>query len=164
MASDLTTILATALTGLMGVLIGAITNHQLNAKYSRKDMVFKKKLEYFEKIVETLEKNKKIYHNALYKIEDSKKKNEIEDILEELKQNRQNFLVMASPLYFDTRRFSDKIINFVEIEKGIFNKISNIKNNKEKSRIIQELREDLERLNNLSSWIIRDMKRELTKK
>lgn len=71
---------------------------------------------------------------------------------------------MASPLYFDTRKFSSKIINFVEIEKEIFNKISNIKNNKEKSKIIGGLRKDLERLNNLSSWTIMDMKKELAKK
>jgi hypothetical protein len=162
MALDITTVLTTAITGLMGVLVGAVTNHQLSAKYNRKDLIFKRKLEYFEKVVETMEKNKKIYYNILRKIQNSKNKKEIEKIVKELKENRENFFIMASPLYFNTERFSERIKSFVVIEKDIFESISTIQQNS-KDKTIKKITDDLEGLNKKSQEIIFNMKIELMK-
>jgi hypothetical protein len=102
-----------------------------------------------------------MYHNALCKIQNSKNKKETENIILELKQNRNNFFIMASPLYFNTRRFSDEIVSFVDIEKNIFENISKIRSNNKET--IEKIKEDLEGLNRKSKEIIFDMKRELKK-
>ena len=165
MALDLTSGTLTAVVGLVGVLLGALigpfTNHQLGAKYNKKDLIFKRKLEYFERVIETIEKNRRMYYNSLCRIETIKNNKEIEIIIEELKQNRKNFLVMASPLYFNTKNFSEKIKSFVDIEKDIFDKVSEIKDNKQKAKIIEELKDNLEILNKKGDEIIFAMKREL---
>ena len=165
MVLDITSGSLTAVVGLVGILLGALigpfTNHRLGATYSRRDLIFKRKLEYFEKVVETMERNKKMYHNALCKIQNSKNKKETENIILELKQNRNNFFIMASPLYFNTRRFSDEIVSFVDIEKNIFENISKIRSNNKET--IEKIKEDLEGLNRKSKEIIFDMKRELKK-
>ena len=167
MAFDITTGSLTAIVGLVGVLLGAFVgpfmNHRLNNQYGRKDLIFKRKLEYFEKIAETIEQNKRIYHHAIGRIDFLKNSKEVNKVIEELKQNRKNFLIMSSPLYFNTRRFSEKIIDFVRIENEIFNRISELKNvnlNKKHS-LIEQLNENLERLNRKSQEIIIEMRKEL---
>lgn len=168
MVFNITSGTLTAMVGLVGIILGALMgplmNHRIGLRYSRRDLIFKRKLEYFEKIVETIEKNKKIYNNSISKIESSKTNSQINLIINELKQNRQNFFVMASPLYFNVKIFSDRIIEFVAIEKDILDKISEIKDNKNKDKKIQEIKKDLEALNRKSQEIIIDMKRELAKK
>jgi hypothetical protein len=61
-----------AIIGLIGVLIGALLSPyiltKLNAQHSRTGLIFQRKLEYFEKIVETMEKNRKMYTNAIAKL------------------------------------------------------------------------------------------------
>jgi len=163
MALDLTSGILTAIMGLIGVLLGALigpfTNHQLGIRYNKRDLLFKRKLEYFEKVVETMEKNKRMYQNVILRLEDSDIKQK-KQILEELKQNRINFFIMASPLYFNTQKFSDKIIDFVDIEKDIFESISNIK----KAEEINNLKRKLEDLNRKTYEIILEMKKELARK
>lgn len=159
----------TAIVGLIGVLAGTVisprVNHQIGARVSRQDLLFKRKLEYFEKIVETIEKNKRMYQAAIGKIECIESNKEIKKVIEELKQNRKNFLIMASPLYFDTRRISETIIRFVRVEKEIFNRISALedKEKKELPVLIESLKELLEILNRRGNGIILEMKRELSK-
>ena len=74
---------------------------------------------------------------------------------------------MASPLYFNTKTFSEKIIRFVRIEKNIFNGINRLKekdiNKKIKEKTIEHLREDLKRLDKKGDEILLEMKKELSK-
>jgi len=128
-------------------------------------LLFKRKLEYFEKIVDTIEKNKRIYHQAVGKIENSSNSKEIKEIVGELKKNRKNFLIMASPLYFDTQKLSEKIIRFVRVEKEIFNRVSSLenKNKKDIPVLIEQIREIIGILNKRGNEIIFEMKKELSK-
>ena len=47
---------------LIGILVGTIISpriqHKMGVQHGKKEVLFKKKLEYFEKIIETIEKNK----------------------------------------------------------------------------------------------------------
>lgn len=168
MAWDITAGSLTAIVGLVGVLLGALVgpfmNHRLSVRYNRRDLIFRRKLEYFEKISETLEQNKRRYHNAIGRIEFVKDNKEINLVIEELKQNRKNFLILSSPLYFNTRVFSQKIVEFVNIEKDIFNRILNIKEGKDKDTEIQKLKDNMQELNRKSQEITLEMRKELTRK
>lgn len=159
----------TAAIMLLGILVGTLISpkiqHRVGREYGKKDLLFKKKLEYFEKIIETIEKNKRMYHQTICRIEEAKNKKEMEKIIEESKKNRKNFLIMASPLYFDTRKFSEKIINFVRIEKNIFNQMDKLKtkNKTEQEKGIERLEEGLRLLNNKGKDILIEMRKELSK-
>ena len=82
----------TAAIMLLGILVGTLISpriqHRVGMQHSRKDVIFQRKLKYFESIAETIEKNKKLYNSLIFKIEDSKTKKQIEEILEELKKER----------------------------------------------------------------------------
>jgi hypothetical protein len=165
MALDLNVI--TPFVGLMGVIIGAVIsqyfNHKLGSKTVRADIFFKKKLEYFEKIAETIEKNIRIYKNSILSIKEAKDKAEVKEIIKVLKKDRENFLIKASPLYFNIKNFSGSIIDFVEAEKAIFEKIENIDKTKKISdkREIEVLIQRLDKLKYHGSLIISKMKKEL---
>ena len=55
-------------------LTGAVVNNRLSAKNKKSEFIFQKKAEYFEKIVDSLENNLKLYHNAIEKVQNSNKK------------------------------------------------------------------------------------------
>jgi hypothetical protein len=137
----------------------------MGIEYSRRDLIFKRKLDYFEKILETIEKNKKVYDLAIKKIESSKNKMEIKNVLNELKQNRKNFMAMSSPLYFDVKNISERIIRFVRVEKEIFDRVSSLKNKdkKELPILIEQLKENIKRLNQRGDEILIEMKKELSR-
>ncbi len=167
---DLTPYLTAAIM-LLGILVGTLIspriNQQVNTQYNKKSLIFQKKLEYFEKITETIEQNKKLYSQITGKIESSKNNKEIEKIINELKKNRQNFMVMSSPLYFHTRElknFSEKITHFVRIEKQFFNELSEMKEKDKwkKEELIERFREGQKKLNKIGNDIILDMKRGLS--
>ncbi len=158
----------TAIVGLLGVLLGALLspymNNRLNARYSKVGLMFQRKLEYFEKIIETMEKNRKMYANAICKLENVKRSSQIEKIIEEIKKERKNFQKMASPLYFNTQKISEKIIYFVRIEKNIFILISELKEHEDKQEnIIERLKDDLRKLNRKGNEILIEMKKELSR-
>lgn len=158
----------TAIIMLLGIIVGTIisprVSHRIGTEHSRKDLIFKRKLEYFEKIIETMEKNRKMYVNAIFKLEDTLTNSQTNKIIGEIKKERINFLKMASPLYFNTQNFSEKIIYFVRIEKDIFNLISELKENKDKKEnIIERLKENLEKLDKKGNEILIEMKKELAK-
>ncbi len=163
---DLTPYL-TALVMFVGILVGTLISpriqQRMGIEHGRKDLLFKKKLEYFEGIVNTIEKNKRIYYKAISRIEFSKSNKEIYKIIEELKKGRENFLILASPIYFNTKNFSEKIVSFVRIEKDIFNKIPELKKIKEKKRIMDQLKENLKSLNRRGEEIVLEMKKELSR-
>lgn len=157
----------TALVMLLGILVGTLISpriqHSIGKEYNQRDLIFRKKLEFFEKIVETIERNKKLYYNLIHKIENLKKGSEINKILEELKENRKKFFIGSSPLYFNTKIFSEKIIHFVKIEKDIFNKISLLKeaDKEAKERIIKQLKNDFRSLNEKEMEILYEIRKEI---
>jgi hypothetical protein len=114
----------TTIIGMMGVVIGAIISNYFNQKIARqaakKEIMFKKRVEYFEKIVECVEKNTKMYESAIKKFEKDSGKRSRKNILEKMKKERLKFEIMTSPLYLDTRPISKMIRHFVNIEKRIF--------------------------------------------
>ena len=156
----------TAIMAVLGMVVGTLVsprvNQKVNAEHNKKDLIFKKKLEYFEKIAEIIEENKRMYHQIIGRIECSKNNKETAKIVEELKQSRKNFLMKSSPLYFDTRILSDKIVNFVRIEKEIFQEIEQIEQDK-KEEIIEQLKENIKKLNMKANEIICEMKKELSR-
>jgi hypothetical protein len=164
---DITPYLTAAIM-LLGIIIGTIINPRVQQRtareYNRRDLIFQKKLKYFENIFETIEKNKKMYRNFIHKIENSKNP-KIDKIIEELKKERKNFFIQASPLYLNSKIFSEKIIHFVNIEKNIFNRINQIKevNKKEREEIIEQLKNDLKKLDQKTIEILCEMKKELAK-
>jgi len=157
----------TAIVMLLGIIVGTIISpriqHRMGVEHNRKDLIFQRKLKYFENTLETIEKNKKMYYNLIHKIEDSKKNSEINKVIEELKKERKKFFIMASPLYLNPKVFSEKIIHFVRIEKDIFNKIAQIKeaSKEEKEEIIEHLKNNLKNLNKKGEEILYEMKKEL---
>lgn len=157
------------LSGIIGVLIGAsigpLVNHQLTTRYSKKDLIFKRKLDYFEKVLDVIEKNSKLYKQQIRKLESSKDSKEIKKIVEEMKKERKHFFVMSSPLYFDVTKISKGIVRFVKIEKDIFNRISSLEkiNEKEKEVLVEQLKRMLIILEKRGSDILFEMKKELRK-
>jgi Iap family predicted aminopeptidase len=166
--SELSSIIPT-ISGIVGVLIGAsigpLINHQLTTRYSKKDLIFKRKLDYFEKVLETIEKNTKLYKQQVRKLEVSHDSKEIKKIVEEMKKERKHFFIMSSPLYFDVTKISGRIIRFVKIEKDIFSRISKLEkiNEKEKEVLVEQLKRMLMILEKRGSEILFEMKKELRK-
>jgi len=169
MAFDIPANLITTLSGMVGVFIGAsigpMINNHLSARYGRRDLVFKRKLDYFEKILDTIEKNTRLYKQEIKKLESSKDSKEIKNFVQKLKTERKNFLMMSSPLYFNVKTISEKIIRFVKIEKDIFNRISTLDkiSEKEKEVLVTQLRRMLIILERRGSEILFEMKKELKK-
>lgn len=159
----------TTLSGMIGVLVGAsigpIVNHQLNNRYSKKDLIFKRKLDYFEKVLETIEKNTRLYKQQAKKLEASADDKAIKKVVEEMKKERKNFLISSSPLYFDVKNISEKIVRFVQIEKDIFNRISSLDkiSEKEKGILVEQLKRMSIILDKRGHDILLEMKKELKK-
>ncbi|MDP2628398.1 MAG: hypothetical protein Q8P15_00685 [Nanoarchaeota archaeon] len=155
----------TILVGVIGILFGSLIspylNHKLTQRYQQRDLFFKKKIEYFEKIVENIEKNIRLYRLSIKKING---KNEIKELIENMKKERKNFLVLTSPIYLQRINLSNYIRNFTEIEGEIFNEFNKLENQKEnKEQIIIILKEKLESLKKSGNKIIFEMKREINK-
>jgi hypothetical protein len=161
---DFSQSIITVLTGLIGVLCGTSLSSYFNLKSSRKDLLFKRKLEYFEKLVRDLEDNFRLHKKSVLFISPSTKKRDISRDLEELKKNRKSFLIAASPLYFNVERMTPNITNFVNTEKNIFSlleKLVKVDKGFSRQRIIFELRESLQRLDMAKQAAILEMRREL---
>jgi len=159
----------TAIIMLIGIIVGAVISprmsHKIGYEYNRGEVIFRKKLEYFEKILETIENNKRAYNIAIKKIGISKNKSAVKEIVAEMKQQRMRFLPMSSPLYMDTRNISEKVIRFVRVEGIIFNRIEGLvtKNKKEVKLITAQLEKDLEILTLRGNEILFEMRKETKK-
>ena len=129
---DINSSLLTIATALIGILCGAAVSSYFNLKSARKDLIFKRKLEYFEKLSKDLEENLRLHKNVIMSLSESSKTKEIEAKLIELKQKRKSFLINSSPLYFKTNRMTERITFFVNTEKEIFSLIEILKS-KEKA-------------------------------
>ncbi|MDP3026393.1 MAG: hypothetical protein Q8N63_01700 [Nanoarchaeota archaeon] len=155
----------TALVGLLGVVFGTLIGHyfnqQLNLRNSRKDILFRKKLEYFEQLSDTIEKNIKMYKNSLSSIKSKSSGKAIINLINEMKGSRKNFKIMASPLYLDIRSVSKKVVDFVDIEKQIFNKFEEFEKRKPNNRDIAELEEKIESLKLNANKILNEMRSEI---
>jgi len=159
----------TAMVMLLGLLVGTLISPRIQQKvgmeHSRKDLIFQRKLKYFESIIETIEANKKMYSNLIHRIEISKKNSQVNQVIEELKKSRKKFFISASSLYFNTQILSEKIIRFVKIEKDIFNKLHLFKeaDKEAKERIIEQLKNNLKNLNKRGLEILHEMRKELSR-
>jgi hypothetical protein len=158
----------TGLVGLIGVVIGTLIGHyfnqQLSMRNSRKDVLFKKKLEYFEKLADTIEKNIKLYRNSLNAIKTQGSKKGIEKIIKDMKEKRKCFAIMASPLYLEVKDISKTIINFVDVEKAIFQEFEELSKEKNKEEIDKKLASLEQTLNNLKhsgNCLITEMRKEM---
>lgn len=160
--------LTTTLIGMIGVVLGAIVSNYINSKIARKnskqDILFNKRLEYFERIIQAIENNTKLYLYSLRTIEKKTNKNIVETILKKMKKHRNHFDAKTSPLYVDTRLFAEKIKEFVSIEKVIFLSFENLlKNNEEKEQIIVNIRKNIKALTNVGNSLIFHMRENLAK-
>jgi hypothetical protein len=162
---ELNTAIITITTAILGVSCGAAAGAYFNLRSSRKDMLFKRKFEYFEKLSQDLERNLRLYKKAILSLSKSSKIKDIQENLNELRATRKSFMAMASPLYFDIAKMKENIISFVDIEKNIFSAfdklIENHKSTATKARIIYELNESLNRLDEAGEKIILEMRDEL---
>ena len=166
---DLSSAMLTTFMGMMGVVIGAIISNYVNQKIARqvakKDIVFKKKIEYFEKIVETISKNTKLYKNSINQLGLIKNKKELNNIYTTLKKDRRKFEVMNSSLYMDTHFLSTEIRKFVAIEKIIFKSFDRIQYDENS---VDELRKNLKlyfkQLETIGSKLIVFLRQDLTEK
>jgi hypothetical protein len=157
----------TAIVALIGILVGTLISprvtHQIGSEQSRKDFVFKKKVEYFEKNLITIEKNIRLYKEIIGKAGIVKGEKELEKLVDSLKHNRESFLIMSSPLYFDTKKISEKIIRFTRVEKEIFSRVSLLNKSKDKKTAVGQLNNLLEILKKRGSDILFEMKKELAR-
>jgi hypothetical protein len=162
---DFTTTVITLFTGLIGVLCGTAVSSYFNMKSARKDVLFKRKLEYFEKLAQDIEKNIRLHKKVILSLSNLSKKKEIAAHIEELKQNRKIFLIMASPLYFNVEPLGEKITAFVGIEKEIFETFNELIKNygaeSSRARNLFELGEKLKKLSKAGEAIIAEMRNEL---
>ncbi len=157
----------TAVVGMTGVILGTFLgpylNHRLNLKYNRRDLIFKKKLEYFERVTSSIEENTKLYRKAVGTVIKSKDP-KIDKIIENLKSGRKRFLVMSSPLYFDVKNMSKKITDFVSVENKIFLEFEDLeKGKRNKSIVLESLDYKIKRLISIGNDIINEMRKELAK-
>lgn len=122
--ADVSSILTTTFIGILGVVVGAVISNYFNQRLARqaakKDIIFKKKIEYFEEIVKSLNNNEKVYKNSINEAIKSQNKKKIGKIIENMKKNRSKFSIMTSSLYLDTKPLSMMIRQFVGLEKRIF--------------------------------------------
>ncbi|MEK6899078.1 MAG: hypothetical protein AABW79_03210 [Nanoarchaeota archaeon] len=155
--------LITLLTGLLGVLFGSSFTSYFNLRSARKDLLFKKKLEHFERLSKDLEENFRLHKSAILSLS-TMKKSQVSETLENLKTSRKHFLMSSSPLYLNIERMSWVITNFVEVEKSIFSFLEQLAKSKtpsSKERILFNLQEAIEKLKFAQQSAILEMRREL---
>jgi hypothetical protein len=165
---DITTAFTTTLIGMMGVVMGAIVSNYFNTRLtlrnSRRDIIFKKKLEYFEGIIKCIENNTKLYLNSLREAEKKLNPETIQKIIKELKEKRRKFDANTSPLYIDTRILSQKIKTFVNIEKKIFYSFEKIiEPESNKNELVKSIKDDITILTKKGDELIFEMRTMLHK-
>jgi len=142
--AEASSILTSTIIGMIGVVIGAIISNYFNQKIAResarKDMIFRKKMDYFEGITECIGSNIKLYQNT---IKEAERNNNIRKIISSMKKNRKKFRIMSSPLYINTKIISHLVREFVSIEKRIFFCFEEMK---KKRNMLEELKITLHEL------------------
>jgi len=156
----------TVVVGMLGIVLGTFLspylNNRLNIHSRRKELFFNKRLEYFEEIAKNMESNIKMYNNHLSQFRITKNKKELNRILGRLKEERKKFHVSASPLYFDTRKLSKRIIIFINFEKRIFFDINQLSKSRDfNEKIVNDIELNLERLKKAGTEVIHQIKKEI---
>jgi len=158
----------TVIVGMLGIVLGTLLspflNHRLSQEYKRKEILFTKKLEYFENLTKTIEENLRMY-KINYKLFEEKKK-KAEEIMENLKKQRKRFSILSSPLYTDAKKISKTINLFVRGEKAIFfefRKLNMVKKTEQEKAVLNEINKKLIKLETLGESAIFEMKKELKK-
>lgn len=163
---ELTSAVTTTLIGMMGVVVGAAISNYVNqriaAKSARRDLLFKKKVDYFDRIVACIEHNLKLYTIWKRKMETKASLTSIDQALKALKKNRARFDISTSALYLDVSVFSHDIKRFVALEKQIFALFERLKN-EDLEIILDTLRQTVHALEQTGNVIIKKMRRELTR-
>lgn len=161
---ELTSAVTTTLIGMLGVVVGAAISNYVNqmiaAKSARRDLLFKKKVEYFDRVVHVIEHNLKLYTMWRRKLESKASRALIEKALKTLKKKRAHFGISTSALYLDVEVFSRDIKQFVAYEKQIFALISELKRD-DYERVMDTLRRSIRNLENAGNSIIYKMRRSL---
>lgn len=157
-------ILITTFIGMIGVVIGAIISNYFNqrimSKSARRELVFKKKTEYFEGITETLKNNIILYKNS---IKEYGKTGKIRKIPNTLKKNRKKFEMKNSEIYLDTGTISKKIRQFVTNENNIFKSFQNLPSKEEEENLIRLIKQSIKNLEIISNSLILHMRKEIEK-
>ncbi len=163
---DLSSAVTTTFIGMFGVAIGAIISNYVNqriaARSARRELLFKKKVEYFDRTVTCIEKNIKLYSLWKKKLEVNATPALVTNALKALKKERAKFDPLSSALYFDIQMFSRDIKHFVALEKQIFSLITKLtKDNHEET--LDALRQSLHRLERVGQSVILKMRNSLTR-
>jgi hypothetical protein len=161
---DLTSAAVTTLIGMLGVVVGAIVSNYVNqrvaARTARKDLFFKKKVEYFDRVVGVIEHNIKLYTLWRKKLEVSYRPSEVKRALSALKKERAKFDVSTSSLYVYVDAFSRDIKRFVALEKQIFVIMERLTSDNY-GHGLDSLRERIHELQRVGRTIIATMRAEL---
>lgn len=163
---ELTAAITTTLIGMFGVVIGAAISNYVNqriaAKSARRDLLFKKKVDYFDRTVACIEHNLKLYTTWRRKMETKASREAIEKALKTLKKERAKFDINTSALYLDVSVFSHDIKRFVALEKQIFALFERLQS-EDLEHILDTLRQTLHLLEQTGTLIIKKMRKELTR-
>ena len=158
MVFELSSVVLSTFIGMFGVVIGAIISNYFNQKIARqsaiKDLIFKKRVEYFEKLLECAEKNIELYKNSIRELEKNSDKKSINKIISKMKKDRRKFEKMNSQLYLDIKKISAMIKSFVETEKSIFFNLEQFENFPDKKKKIYELNICLLKLEKITDGLI----------
>jgi hypothetical protein len=134
--------------GIVATIIGqeysTWRNHQRRMDFMQKEILFKKKLDYFENLMELLETNLKISAEIIKnirnddKLEFKKSNNDFFENIEKLK----SFTISKSEIYNNNKKIWELFINFLVEGKKAIDKLtinSNTKNHKELEQILNPL-------------------------
>jgi len=165
MAFELSSVVLSTFIGMFGVIIGAVISNYFNQKIARqsaiKDLIFKKRVEYFEKLLECAGKNIELYKNSIRALEKNSDKKTLDKIVSKMKKERRKFDKMNSPLYLDIRKISAKIRRFVDIEKSIFFDLERFENFSDKDKKISDLNLCLVELKKITEELISILRKKL---
>jgi len=165
MVFELSSVVLSTFIGMFGVVIGAIISNYFNQKIARqsaiKDLIFKKRVEYFEKLLECAEKNIELYKNSIRELEKNSDKKSINKIISKMKKDRRKFEKMNSQLYLDIKKISAMIKSFVETEKSIFFNLEQFENFPDKKKKIYELNICLLKLEKITDGLIIILRKKL---
>lgn len=163
---ELTSALTTTLIGMFGVVIGAIISNYVNQKIAsrsaRYDLIFRKKIEYFDRMVGAIEHNLKLYTLWRRKLEVKCNSAIVVKALKDLKKNRKHFDISTSALYLDVEVFSPAIKSFVAVEKQVFALFDRLKKDDPES-VLDTLRGVLYRLSLVGRDVVSRMRAQLVK-
>jgi len=126
MEINLQTVLISAIASIIGGIVVAIINpyltHRLNLKYIEKEIFFKKKLKYFEKLGDGFEKETNDYVELIDRIKKTKDEKSIQKLIQKIKNIKKckNTIFRITPFcFFDKKELYERVTEFCLIENEI---------------------------------------------